>query len=371
MSPSTTLWKREPHTQGKHLVLEQYLNAWYPIMGKWNGRILFVDGFAGPGEYAGGEEGSPVVAMRVLEEHPSRSKMKAHVIFLFIEKDSERFEHLAGLVEQWRPTLKPFATPRAKRGSFDSSMKDVLDYLEEHGKLMAPAFVMIDPFGVKGMPMEMIRRIFKNPRCEVYVSFMWEHMNRFVSESEFETPLDELFGTEEWRAGMELVGDARKNFLHGLYSKQLKAAGAGQVVHFRLFKGNRHKYSIFFGTSHSTGSDRMKRAIWKADPSGGYSFRGGIQDQLVLIDLVQPDFAPLRRALQDRFASAGWVSIEDVQEFVRSDQTIYHGGHVKKSTLKPMEDRELVRVDPKTRKRRGTYPDGCRMKFKSRTIPDT
>ena len=37
---------------------------------------------------------------------------------------------------------------------------------------------MIDPFGVKGMPMAVIRRILANPQCEVYVSFMWEAMNR-------------------------------------------------------------------------------------------------------------------------------------------------------------------------------------------------
>ena len=69
--PKTTLWKRSPHTEGKHLVLEHYLNAWFAILGRDTlaRRILFVDGFAGPGRYEGGEEGSPVVAMRVLAEH--------------------------------------------------------------------------------------------------------------------------------------------------------------------------------------------------------------------------------------------------------------------------------------------------------------
>lgn len=44
--PKETLWPLEPHTLGKHLVLKSYLDAWLPIMGKWNGRILFIDGFA-------------------------------------------------------------------------------------------------------------------------------------------------------------------------------------------------------------------------------------------------------------------------------------------------------------------------------------
>lgn len=73
-APKETVWRREDHTEGKHLVLGHYLEAWFPIlgMGDRNGRILFIDGFAGPGEYGGGEEGSPVVAMRVLAKHSAR-----------------------------------------------------------------------------------------------------------------------------------------------------------------------------------------------------------------------------------------------------------------------------------------------------------
>ena len=59
LDPLDTLWELDPHTLGKHLVLRAYLDAWLPVMGSWQGRLLFIDGFAGPGEYEGGEEGSP------------------------------------------------------------------------------------------------------------------------------------------------------------------------------------------------------------------------------------------------------------------------------------------------------------------------
>ncbi len=91
----STLWPLEPHTLGKHLVLRGYLNAWLPIMSRWNGRILFIDGFAGPGEYVGGEEGSPLIAMRAFDEHIAKSRMAASEIrFSFIEKDVKRAAHL-------------------------------------------------------------------------------------------------------------------------------------------------------------------------------------------------------------------------------------------------------------------------------------
>lgn len=70
----------------------------------------------------------------------------------------------------------------------------------------------------------------------------------------------------------------------------------------------------------------MKEAIWKADPSGDYRFRSGDREQ---ISLLEPDYAPLRNALKDRFRNAGWVSIEQVEKFVRSDATIYYAGQVR------------------------------------------
>ena len=80
--PKTKLWELEPHTIGKHLVLRAYLDAWFPILSSWKKRILFIDGFAGPGEYTGGEEGSPQIGMRALVDHSA--KIDAEVVLFFI-----------------------------------------------------------------------------------------------------------------------------------------------------------------------------------------------------------------------------------------------------------------------------------------------
>ena len=369
-APKGTLWPRDPHTEGKHLVLENYLNAWFPIMGMGdrNRRILFVDGFAGPGEYEGREEGSPLVAMRVLAKHSAGSRINAEVVFQLIEKEAARAQHLRGLVEQWRSRLPTTAKVNVWEGSFESLITDVLDQLDEQKNRMAPALVMMDPFGVKGIPMRIVQRILANPKCEVFVTFMWEAIDRHITAPEFEDHMTALFGTEGWKQGVDLTGGERRDFLHHLYRQQLKAAGAEQAVHFHLFKGNRHKYSVFFGTGHKLGLDRMKQAIWKADPLGGYNFRGKEQGQMEFLDLLQPDFVPLQDALQDHFAGVGWVSIEDVREFVRSDRTIYHEGQLRKRALKPMEKTRLLRVKPGTRKKGFTYPDTCRIAFHPRSL---
>ena len=357
--PRPKLWKRHPHTVGKHLVLQSYLQAWLPIIGSWNGRILIIDGFAGPGEYEGGEEGSPIVAMRTLVEHASKHLIVGEVVFVFIERDRERARHLEQLVAEWRPRLPKRTEAYVIEGTFDLSMTDLLDRLDEHKKAMAPAFVMIDPFGVKGTPMQVIRRIIGNPKCEVYVTFMWESINRFLDTPEFETHLTDLFGTTEWKQASGLEATERRTALYEPYERQLRDAGAKQVVHFHLYNRNRHIYSIFFGTGHHRGSDRMKAAIWNVAPFGDFTFRG--QDQLTLG--VEPDYARLRQVLLQQFGDKGWVSIEQVLEFIASDATDFHTGRVKTRVLKPMEKVGLIEVDESTRKRRWGYPKRCRLRF--------
>jgi three-Cys-motif partner protein len=308
--PKKTLWPLDPHTRGKHLVLKSYLDAWLPILGTWNGRILFIDGFAGPGEYEGGEPGSPIIALNALKNHVAQAKITAEVVFDFIEKDPDRAAHLQSLISANKKALPSKCKINVMNAAFDAALTSVLDAIEEQKKHLAPAFVMIDPFSVSDTPMGVVARILQNPRCEVYVSMMYEYINRFKTSPEFAPHLDGLFGTNQWRDGIDIEdADARKDFYFDLNKKQLRSAGAKHVVHFELYEGNRRVYAIFFGTQHWKGADRMKQAIWKVVPFGDFAFRGTHSSQLVL-GIAAPDFDPLRSSLRRQFKRNGWIDIE-------------------------------------------------------------
>ena len=64
-----TVWDIEPHTAKKHEILRRYFQAWLPILGRYNSRLLYVDAFAGPGEYSKGEDGSPLVILKAARDH--------------------------------------------------------------------------------------------------------------------------------------------------------------------------------------------------------------------------------------------------------------------------------------------------------------
>ena len=365
MPPKTTLWPLESHTLGKHLVLQRYLQAWLPVMSTWNGRILFIDGFAGPGRYSSGEDGSPIIALKALAMHASRERITAEVSFVFIEKEEDRARFLDGLVTQLSPELPSSCRVKVINGVFDDTMTSVLDQLDQQAAALAPAFVMVDPFGVAGPPMSVLARILRNDRSELYISFMYEAINRFGETPEFQAHLDDLFGSPDWRECFQIhdpdLGRAR---LYDLYDRQLRNAGAKYVIHFELFEGHRLVYSIFFATQHAAGCSKMKEAVWHIAPFGDYSFRGGTKGQLTL-GLRAVDTSLLRQQLLDEFAGRGWVTIEEVEVFVRSDRTLFHCGHLKKRTLVPMEDSALIDVDVSSRSKQRTYPAGTRLRFRS------
>ena len=353
-----TVWDIEEHTRGKHRVMKAYLDGWFPVISRYAGRVLFIDGFAGPGKYKGGEEGSPVIALKALRDHSYRSNMKAEFVFLFIEKDEERAnvlrQEIAPIVADLGATVKA----EVVSGVFDEKMAEVLNRVAEQKKRLAPAFVMVDPFGVGQTPMSVIAGILENPKSEVFISYMWEWINRFKGQPEFEKPLSELYGTNAWKGYAAVPKAGQKAFLYELYEAQLRAAGAKHVTYFELLKGARHVYTIFFATKHPKGMDLMKASIWKADKTGTYQFRGRDESELML-DIDQPNLQQFQLEIQEKFANAN-VSIEKVIEWAMGDETDYHGGHVK-SALKAMEAKGVVSNVKRSgdeKRRKGTFPDG-------------
>lgn len=98
-TPQETIWEIEPHTLAKHEILRRYLGAWFPILGTYNRRIVYIDGFCGPGQYKGGEPGSPIIALQEAINHKQRLA-GIEVSFLFLDERLDRISHLENQIGQ-------------------------------------------------------------------------------------------------------------------------------------------------------------------------------------------------------------------------------------------------------------------------------
>lgn len=355
-APTSTLWEIGEHTRGKHIVLRRYLQAWIPILGFTQGKVLFIDGFAGPGQYVGGEDGSPIIALKAFEEHYARPRIKAHVLFWFIELENDRARHLETLVAPYRERLGSSVGIDVTTGRFDETLSTTLAEIAADRKVLVPAFVMIDPFGVSQTPMAVIAQILRNPKSETYISFMAESINRFKDDRGWEVHLDGLFGCRDWRQSSDMQNPReRRKFIFDLYKKCLKEAGAKYVVHFELYRGAELVYAIFFATGNELGCDRMKEAIWKADPAGGQSFVPAYESAL---DLFDQDVSRFEHEILQYLNGRDWVAVHHILAWAKTDRTHYYSGQVKRA-LKILETTQRIEVDGQSRTRRGSFTDGC------------
>jgi three-Cys-motif partner protein len=177
-APKTTIWQLDPHTRAKHEILRRYLDAWTAIMGVAGFKhLLYVDGFAGPGRYKGGEEGSPILALRAALRH--RDRISATILFLFIERDEARANMLEEVVNEIeRPDTFRVKVVAGKH--FAEGFEDVHHFYINKGQPLPPTFAFIDPFGWTGIPFSLVKKILSYPSCEVLVNFMYEEVNRFI-----------------------------------------------------------------------------------------------------------------------------------------------------------------------------------------------
>lgn len=207
-------WEYREHTRVKHILLEKYLTAWIPILGRYNPRICYFDCFAGRGEYIDGTLGSPLIALKIADR---LSEYFGKLICFFVEKDEDNFRNLEEVLEREKPNIKNWQTIEIIKENDEFANVDIFKYLE---KERSPSFFFIDPFGFSGIPFNIVERILSYPKTEVFFTFMVRDMARFIRLPQLEDTFDRLFGTEKWK-GILASSQKPEIALIDLYREQL------------------------------------------------------------------------------------------------------------------------------------------------------
>lgn len=345
--PKETIWPRDPHTGAKHQILGRYYDAWFPILlhsPYWES-LTILDAYAGPGEYAGGEEGSPIIALRALLDRRNLVAIGKPVRFCFIEERADRVAHLENLVERLFPASERAGhiSVEVRQGSCES---DAIPLLTEVGAWEHPIFANLDPFDA-GVPYALVERLGSNPASEAFVTFMSDWLRRFASEEHIADG-DRMFGEKEWRTVRNLPNPATKErFLVGRYRETLGQAGLNMTSAFKLIDEGGRAFWLIHGTGHIKGIEKMKDAMWDADPVSGFKFRDPRDpDQGVLFQ--SNDWAPLVSALSeiilDQLAALGRpMTLEEIRDFALM-QTVYRRPHATEATRQLLKDNRLRRV---------------------------
>lgn len=342
-------WDCPPHTKAKHQILGRYLDGWYPILSSWNGRILFLDGFAGRGRYNDGSEGSPLIALRHLLDHSHFPRMRnREFVFYFVEADKDNAASLFHEVEEFKNAHAPWPSNVEvfiANETFDQSASALIGHLREQKRNLAPTFAFVDPFGYSGLPMELLADLLSYPHTELFVNFMVGHVQRFIHRDGQENAMRSLFGLDvhEILEGYDGQADRVKH-LSSVYESQLKRLVGFEYVQSFAMKNNTGNvgYYLFHGTRHPSGVKLMKDAMWKIDPGSGAVFSDRLAGQDVLFT-PEPDLRPLQDDFLSVFAGRQSVAVDEL-EWHAILQTPYRETHVR-PILRKLEAEGRIRVN--------------------------
>ena len=363
--PDGTTWEAAPHTLAKHEILKKYLQRWIPIIlhSGYSGLIYF-DGFCGPGVYAGGEPGSPIIALKVAQEFKGLHRDSN---FLFCDVRRDRIETLKDEIAKLGE-LPEGVQYQARAGSFEDKISKIIAYRRQQESETFPTFALIDPFGYSGIPLALIRELMAQDSSECLISFMADSLNRWLEHPEegVTEHVAQTLGTENAAKIVLDTGMDRLGALRELYLAQLQRF-AKYCRYFEMRNADgRILYYLFFISNNKTGFEKMKDAMWQADSSGNFRFSDSTDpDQEVLFDNEVLWLPIAKRRIQEEFGGKPSVAASKVRDFVLGE-TIFLEKHANQA-LRALEDEGAIqphrlKIDGSNRRKR-SFPEGVLIDF--------
>ena len=222
-------YRSREHAYIKHLVLKQYLEKLFMIVGQHQNELIYVDCFAGP--WLADKDGSledtsiyiALEAMQSCKKH--LDKIRSYPVTcraLFIEKDPAAFNQLQAFLDDSTPKGIESA---CLKGDFIQLRQDILQWCGKKGF----AFFFIDPKGWKEIKPSILKPLLKRPNSEFLINFMYEFLNRFISLDALKDDVVDFF------SGIPNVDDLstpdRENQLVGLFRQRLKQVASRKNIH--------------------------------------------------------------------------------------------------------------------------------------------
>lgn len=361
-----TVWNAQPHTLAKVAILQSYLQKWFSILGSTFIRknLWYIDGFAGPGEYRGGHDGSPIAAIKAAAQALTLSgaRWKARDIrCVFIEEDAARFANLqtclTRLQEHTCVRVQPF------QGTFDERLETLKADLNGPFRADEPIFAFIDPFGATDVPFKTVQDLLSHPRTEVLLNLDSDGIDRIFNagaHADHERVLSEIFGGDDWKAlGRIKKMQERVQAIVNLYKAKLRAIlGVRYVFSFEMQSSSGSiNYHLVFASQHSLGLEKMKESMKQLDQRGDYRFcdQHVGQERLFRFD----DAYSHARAMHDAFRGKV-VDYREANDYALNESPFVNA----KAMLKELERRQLIEVLASDQRRKGTYPEHMRLSIR-------
>ena len=298
MSENSFFDEQKEQSLVKARIVEKYFWVWAKIMigtlkrkSVINPRIAYIDLFAGAGRYKDGSMSTP---LKVLETAIQDPDMRNMLVSIFNDIDTNNVHSLQQSIDAISGIEKLKYRPKILNQEVGNN---IVKTFEE--QKLVPTLFFVDPFGYKGLSLQLINSVVKDWGCDCIFFFNYNRINMGLSNTAVQDHMNALFGQSRADIVREklqpLSPQERELTVVEAICEALKEMGGEYVLPFR-FKheiGHRTSHHLIFVSKHVKGYETMKEIMAKesTDQDQGvasFEYNPATTQQPLLFELTRP-----------------------------------------------------------------------------------
>ncbi len=351
----------------KIAIVAKYFEVWAQIMlHTQNMNIAYVDLFSGPGRYEDGTKSTPI---RILEIAIQNNFMRQRLVTIFNDKNKNNTDLLSEEISRLPNIEKLSHYPEVTNQVVGNEVMKLFEQTES-----MPTFFFVDPWGYKGLSLDLIYSVVKNWGCDCIFFFNYQRINMGLHNDMVREHMDALFGkegaSELRRKLIPLNPEQRELTIIEHLCSAIKKLGLKYVLPFRFKddRGTRSSHHLIFVSKKFLGYEKMKEIMAKessGEEQGVANFEYNpidkkiVNKQQLLFELSRP-LDDLKDMLLEAF-SGQTIKMNDIymQHSINRPYTKKNY----KDTLKQLEEQGKIQASPH---KKGTFGDNVLVKFPDR-----
>lgn len=356
----------------KSQIVSSYFRAWSLVIKKWNGPMGYIDLFCGPGKYENDQLSAPLLILNTTLADPV---LTAKMHFVFNDYDPENIATLKEAIAN----IPNASLVKDKIRFYDQTVgQDFYTRLNIPHNM--PILSFVDPFGYKGLTLNLIDRLISNSGSDCIFFFNYNRINMALSSNtKFDEYLNGLFGiqrTQNLKKQLStLQPSQREPVVLNALVEALRERKGNYVLPFKFYSTEmlRTSHFIIFVTKHPLACKIMKQIMYTnsakdCDGVATFSFEDSrnFGDSFQQISLFDRPIDALQTELLKKYKGRQ-ISVGVLCNSIDCDFSNHYIGKNVKTVLKRLEmDGQLVVVSGRKQKmRKGelNMPDGAIVKF--------
>jgi three-Cys-motif partner protein len=354
MSKEDFFEEQLPCSKIKTSIVTSYFNGWSKIMLKWSDTIGYVDLFAGPGKYEDGADSTPLI---IIKSAIANKDLSSSLVTIFNDKGKINIEKL-----KFEISSLPGIKSLKHEPLIDNAIvgDDIVNKLKEIE--MMPSLIFIDPWGYKGLSLDLIASVIKDWGCDCIFFFNYNRINAAITNPAMVKNVDSIFGkevAEDLRKQVpKLIAQKREKLILKTFMNELKSIKGQFSIKYKFYQedGSKTSHFLIFVTKNVLGYHLMKEIMAKncgdIDGIPTYEFspvEKSISKQHSLFDGLEGTMFDLIEDLQQSFKGKN-LTMDEIYKNHNVNKPCIKSNY--KNALLKLESENKIIVDPIKSKRR-------------------